>query len=137
MNASLALASTTLGTLNARVTALIWTAGAVLTLALCLAARTPLGGRTIVRISGVDSVCYFGTAHSLLFDRDFDLTNQFARLPPDPSEWTAVRPETGKPGSQFAIGFSLMQIPFLAVGYVASVVFGDADTLSTPVVLLY
>ena len=48
-----------------------------------------------------------------------------------------MRPETGKPGSQFAIGFSLMQMPFLAVGYVASVVFGDADTLSTPVVLLY
>jgi hypothetical protein len=109
----------------------------VIALALCLTARTPFGGRTIVRISGIDSVCYFGTAHSLLFDRDFDLTNQFARLPPDPTEWTAVRAETGKPGSQFAIGFSLMQIPFLAAGYVASVVVGNADTLSIPVVLLY
>jgi hypothetical protein len=72
-----------------------------------------------------------------LFDRDFDLTNQFARLPPDPSEWTAVRPETGKPGSPFAIGFSLLQVPFLAAGYAVSATFGDADTMATPVFLLY
>src|SRR5258706_9126360 len=99
-------------TLNTRVAVLIWIAGAAATLGLCIATRHPLGGRTIIKISGLDSVCYFATAHSLLFDRDFDLTNQFARLPPDPSEWTAVRPETGKPGSPFAIGFSVMQIPF-------------------------
>ena len=44
--------------------------------------RAPVGGRSIVKITGVDPVYYFATAHSLLFDRDYDLTNDFQSLDP-------------------------------------------------------
>src|SRR5262245_6922664 len=57
------------------------------------------GGRRLIKIGGIDSVAYYGTAHSLLFDHDFDLTNQYATLKPVPTRFNAVRPETGLPGS--------------------------------------
>src|SRR5262245_50055288 len=38
-------------------------------------ARSP-AGRGIVKITGNDPPAYYGTAHSLLFDHDFDLSNE-------------------------------------------------------------
>src|SRR5882672_7544216 len=56
--------------------------GLGLALALFVLQRAPLGGRSIVKITGVDAVYYFATAHSLLFDRDYDLTDEFQFLEP-------------------------------------------------------
>lgn len=83
------------------------------------------GGRGFLVVTrlNIDSICYFGTAHSLWFDRDFDLTNQLAVLLPDDSpmspgarRWVAIVPSTSLPGSPYAIGYSLLGIPFLAAG---------------------
>jgi hypothetical protein len=83
------------------------------------------GGRgfLVVTPKNVDSICYFSTAHSLLFDRDFDLTNQFAVMIPEDSplqpgamRWVAVVQKTGRPGSPYAIGYPILGIPFLAGG---------------------
>jgi len=70
--------------------------------------------RSVLKVSGTDSVGYFGTAHSLLFDFDFDLTNEYATL--HPTAPVGIRPKTGLPGSPWPIGYSLLQIPFLALG---------------------
>ena len=83
--------------------------------ALFVLQRAPIGGRNIVKITGVDAVYYFATAHSLLFDRDFDLTNEFQYLQPHVLYRTQARP-TGKPESPFAVGYSILSIPFLAAG---------------------
>jgi hypothetical protein len=84
-------------------------------LLLTLNAMSP-AGRRILKVQGVDSVGYFATAHSLLFDLDFDLTNEYGILRPEESKYNAIRPETGRPGSPWPIGYSLLQIPALSLG---------------------
>ena len=82
------------------------------------------GGRGFLVVTPVnpDSICYFSTAHSLLFDGDFDLANQFERWPymrertRRATSWFAPVPATGLPGSPYAIGYSLLGLPFLALG---------------------
>jgi hypothetical protein len=78
-----------------------------------MSAQQP-GGRSILRVSGVDSVVYYSVARSLLFDRDVNLTNEFEVLKPAPGDWRAPVPQTGLPAILFPIGFSLIQIPWLA-----------------------
>ena len=74
-------------------------------------------GRKLATIRGIDAVCYFDIAHSILFDHDFNLTNEFERMPQDSrSNWTRRRPETGLPGSVWAVGYSILQLPLLALG---------------------
>ena len=74
------------------------------------------GGRRIAKVAGVDPPSYFAVAHSLLFDHDFDLRNEYLKVPPEDSPWNRVRPETGRPGSAYAIGYSILAMPFLAAG---------------------
>ena len=94
--------------------------------------------RPVIRMSGVDSVAYFGTAHSLLFDFDFDLTNEYAVLKPEKDYHTTIQPETGLPGSPWAIGYSLLQVPFLALGTVIDyLVHNSADGYSRYAVMFY
>src|ERR1041385_1788613 len=59
------------------------------------------GGRPLAGIRGIDSVGYFGIAHSLLFDRNFDLSDEYRRFPPEPGSEPLIRTqkETGLPGS--------------------------------------
>lgn len=92
----------------------IWAGGALLMVFLVwLSAQQP-GGRSVLRISGVDSVVYYSVARSLLFDHDVNLTNEFEVLKPAPGDWRAPVPQTGLPAILFPIGFSLVQIPWLA-----------------------
>jgi len=56
-------------------------------------------GRRLVKIRGEDPVNYFGIAHSVLFDRDFNLNNEYEHMPPDGKRWTLNQPGTGLPGS--------------------------------------
>ena len=96
----------------------LWIVGAGLLLAatlLFLDGRSP-GNRRIIKIAGNDPVAYFGTAHSLLFDRDFDLSNEFSVIKHNPTWLLDPQAGTGLPGSPYAIGYSLLEIPFLAAG---------------------
>ena len=101
-------------TLGYKLTILV--VGLALAIFLIIANASQPGDRRIIKIGGMDAVAYYGTAHSLLFDRDFDLTNQYTMLKPTPNPWMAVQPETGLPSSTWAIGYSLLELPFVAVG---------------------
>ncbi|HEY0779695.1 MAG TPA: hypothetical protein VGD56_17130 [Gemmatirosa sp.] len=74
------------------------------------------GGRRLARVEGMDAVAYFGVAHSMLFDHDFDLSNELQRVRPVDNVWTRIQPATGRPGSPYAIGYSLLATPFLGIG---------------------
>ena len=84
--------------------------------------------RPIVKITGIDTVAYYGTAHSILFDQDFDLSNQFKILQPVPSRWNAPVPQTGLPSAPFPIGFSILQLPFLVIGVLLEFLFAPTIT---------
>src|SRR4051812_28118017 len=73
-------------------------------------------GRKLATVKGIDAVTYFDIAHSVLFDHDFNLNNEFERMKPEEDIWTARQPETGLPGSVWAVGYSLLEIPLLALG---------------------
>jgi len=45
--------------------------------------RIAPANRRLIKIRGEDPVAYFGMTHSILFDRDFDLRNEFQHAPPD------------------------------------------------------
>jgi hypothetical protein len=95
---------------------LILAAMALLALALVIASALAPGGRPVVKITGIDTVAYYGTARSILFDQDFDLRNEFQVLKPIPSHWNATVPQTGLPGAPFPIGFPVLELPFLSAG---------------------
>ncbi len=108
-----------------------WVLGLFLAVALIVGDRFAPAGRTIIKIEGLDAVCYYNTAHSILFDKDFDLTNQNLRFPPIPSRFIYTHPETGRPTSPFAIGYPLLQIPFLFAGHLlTSLAQGESDGYS-------
>jgi hypothetical protein len=100
----------------------IWIFGGMLAVALVAADSLAPGGRRILKIAGLDSVCYYNMAHSVLFDFDFDLRNQYRKLSPDPEPWVNVQPKTGLPGSPFAVGFSLLEIPFIFMGHLYAII---------------
>ena len=72
--------------------------------------------RRLIKIRGEDPVAYFGTAHSILFDRDFNLSNEFQHVPPDGRCWTADQPATSLPGCPWGLGYSFLEMPLLALG---------------------
>ena len=110
----------------------------VLTASFVIVDRIAPAGRRLAKVAGVDPPAYFGTAHSLLFDRDFDLSNEYQRVPPDDNPWTRVRPETGHPGSTYGVGYSLLAIPFLGAGTLADAMAGNpADGYSRFAMLGY
>ncbi|MBZ5636267.1 MAG: hypothetical protein LAO55_24320 [Acidobacteriia bacterium] len=98
----------------AKVVILAW--GIILALILFALTSISIGGRTVLSIRGLDPMYYFGTAHSLLFDHDFDLRNEFAVLNPQATSAGGFRGQGGLPGSPYAVGYSLLSLPFLAVG---------------------
>jgi hypothetical protein len=76
-------------------------------------------GKGIFKVSGVESVVYYSVAHSLYFDHDINLQNQYAVLDKVQSNWTQIHPKTGMPSAPFPIGFSLLQIPSLFLADIA------------------
>ena len=73
-------------------------------------------GRRLAKVAGVDPPDYFSVSHSVLFDHDFDLSNEWAVNPPADSIWTRVSKVTGHPASAHPIGYPLLAMPFLAAG---------------------
>ncbi len=115
--------------LQARPLRIICVLGTVLVLALLLFDQARPGGRPILKLSGVDPLSYFAVSHSLLFDRDLDLGNQYETLIAargHGSAWFGTVPRTGLPGSPFAIGYSLLALPFLALGHAGDLLLGGA-----------
>jgi hypothetical protein len=109
-----------------------------LALGFLVADRLSPAGRRIAKIAGVDPPAYFAVSHSMLFDHDFDLANEFQRFPSDDNPWTRVRPETGHPGSAYAIGYSILAMPFLALGTLADKLAGHpADGFSSFAIIGY
>lgn len=86
------------------------------------AARPP--NRPIIKVTGIDAVAYYAVARSLLFDHDVNLTNEYATLRPVPSRWNAVVPKTGVPMSPFPLGYSLLQVGFIFLGTLGTILSG-------------
>jgi len=95
---------------------LIWIGGALLVLAVLVAdARRP-ADRAIVKIAGADSVVYYAVARSMLFDHDVDLRNEIEALHPEAGTYLDPVPASGLPAIVYPIGFSLLQMPWIALG---------------------
>lgn len=95
-------------------------------------------GRRVAKVGGVDATAYFGVSHSLLFHHDFNLTDEYQHVKPDDNRWTRVRPETGHPGSPYAVGYSLLASPLLAAGTALDALVGNpADGYSRFAMLGY
>ncbi len=96
------------------------------------------GGRRLAKVKGIDTVNYFGITHSLLFDRDFNLNNEFTHIAPDSRLWSEVQKNTGLPGSVWGVGYSILEIPLLATGTVLDAVAGHpADGYSQCAIYVY
>ncbi|HEY4086815.1 MAG TPA: hypothetical protein VGM43_12800 [Bryobacteraceae bacterium] len=95
-------------------------------------------GRRLAKVRGEDPVAYFGMAHSILVDHDFNLNNEYEHMPPDGRMWTKNQPGTGLPGSPWGLGYSFLEIPLLAIGTGADAIAGNpADGYSHWAVFFY
>jgi len=95
-------------------------------------------GRRLAKIRGEDPVAYFGIAHSVLFDHDFNLTNEFEHVPPAGRLWTADQKETGLPGSPWGLGYSFLEVPLLGLGTAIDLLAGNpADGFSEWAIYFY
>jgi hypothetical protein len=85
-------------------------------------------GRRLAKVTGIDPPAYFGVSHALLFHQDFDLSEEYQRVKPDDSPWTARRKETGHYSSAYAVGYSILAAPFLAAGTLMDALAGNPAT---------
>jgi hypothetical protein len=67
-----------------------------------------------------DGLWYYSYAHSLAFDRDLDLTNQYQRLGIDHYPGSQPVRETGLPRNTFPVGVGILWIPFLYLGHLGA-----------------
>ena len=103
--------------------ALFW---ALLTTAFFFIDAKAPGGRALAKIDGVDPVAYYAMTHSLAFDRDFDLSNEYRHQSPsgEGREVVARQSNTGLPGNPWPLGFPILQVPFLLAGHIVDVIQG-------------
>jgi hypothetical protein len=95
-------------------------------------------GRRLAKITGDDPPVYFDVSHALLFHHSFDLQPEFLRIRPEGDLWTPVSKVTGRQTSPFPVGYSIMAIPFLAVGTAVDAMAGNpADGFSRYAILFY
>jgi hypothetical protein len=100
--------------------------------------RIAPAGKRLAKVKGEDPVNYFGIAHSILFDHDFNLNNEYEHMPPDGRSWTLNQPATGLPGSPWGLGYSFLEIPLLALGTGVDALAGNpADGYSHWAVYIY
>jgi hypothetical protein len=64
-----------------------------------------------------DGLWYYSLAHSLAFDRDVDLSNQYLRLGIETMSGSRPVRETGLPRFTFPVGAPVAWAPFLALGH--------------------
>ena len=95
-------------------------------------------GRKLAKITGDDPPVYFDVSHAILFHQSFDLAPEFLRLKPTNDRWNPVSPKTGHRTSPFAIGYSVLALPFLALGTAVDALVGNpADGFSHYAILFY
>lgn len=110
---------------------------AVLLVAGSIAARERKGMGSM--LGGWDAQFYYAQARSLLFDRNPDLTNEFAALPNKKSfdedgdgyPEQAPRDRSGKIRNKYPMGLALLEIPWMAAGYVARTVLGATGSYAS------
>jgi hypothetical protein len=123
---------------RAQLAMLAW--GCVLVAALFAMSATTVSRSAVISIKGLDPPYYFGTAHALLFHHDFDLRSEFQVFKPIETGGAAWRSRNrnGLPGSPYAIGYSLLSIPFLVAGTASDRIFGrSADGYSAAALFCY
>lgn len=64
-----------------------------------------------------DGLWYYSYAHSIAFDRDINLTNQYQSLGIDHQRGSQVVPETGYARYTYPMGVALAWIPYIEVGH--------------------
>jgi len=67
-----------------------------------------------------DGLWYYSYAHSLAFDFDLDLTNQYQRLGIDHYPGSQPVRETGRPRNTFPVGVGFLWVPFLYLGHLGA-----------------
>lgn len=67
-----------------------------------------------------DGLWYYSYAHSVAFDGDIDLGNQYRRLGIDHYRGSQRVPETGMPRYTFPVGAPLAWVPFVWLGHAAT-----------------
>ncbi|HJN15241.1 MAG TPA: hypothetical protein QGH10_07125, partial [Armatimonadota bacterium] len=89
-------------------------------------------GSTLFVNDGFQYYCYLP---SLALDRDLDFTNEYEIGRADnsggaESEFTAIVPETGRPGNAWAVGPAILWAPFFLVGLLSEWLTGDVTGFS-------
>ena len=100
-----------------------WVAAAVIVVGVAVLARTQRYYGGLLR--GWDAQHYYACAHSLVFDRDLDITNNLEATPftapfdrDGDGYFEAVRrAANGRITSPYPVGLSLLEAPFLALGH--------------------
>ncbi len=100
-----------------------WVAVAIIVVGVAVLARTQRYYGTLLR--GWDAQHYYAHAHSLVFDRDADITNNLQLTPftapfdrdADGYLEAVSRDANGKITSPYPVGLSLIEAPFLALGH--------------------
>ena len=67
-----------------------------------------------------DGLWYYSYAHSVAFDGDIDLGNQYRRLGIDGARGSQPVRETGRPRFTFPVGAPLAWVPFIWLGHVST-----------------
>jgi hypothetical protein len=78
-----------------------------------------------------DGLWYYSLAHSLAFDRDVDLGNQYQRLGIETMSGSQPVRETGLPRFTYPVGAPILWVPFLPVGHLGAAL-RNAHGLETP-----
>jgi hypothetical protein len=100
-----------------------WVAVAVMLLGVLILARAQRYYGGLLR--GWDAQHYYALAHSIVFDRDLDITGNLEATPfsepfdrdANGSFEAALRDRNGRIVSPYPVGLSLLEVPFLAVGH--------------------
>ncbi|HEY7817818.1 MAG TPA: hypothetical protein VIG29_06355, partial [Vicinamibacteria bacterium] len=77
-----------------------------------------------------DGLWYYSLAHSLAFDRDIDLSNQYRSLGIEKARGSQPVRETGLPRFTYPVGAPIFWVPFVALGHLG-VALRNAHGLST------
>jgi hypothetical protein len=67
-----------------------------------------------------DGPWYYSYAHSLAFDADLDLSNQYQRLGIEHYPGSQPARETGRPRNAFPVGVGFLWVPFLYIGHIGA-----------------
>lgn len=80
-----------------------------------------------VKVGGLDPIFYFANSHALLFRHTFDVRPELKVIPIPP--YNAIYPgykgANGMPGSPWAVGYSMLAVPFLGVGTLLDAALGS------------